>query len=78
MKGAFVSAKGIAYPSDLRVLKQVFDRVCRENHIEESTLGADDLAQAAMSLFRAGVLDETELTVSLHEFIKRKSPTKPT
>jgi hypothetical protein len=73
MKGLSVSNSGIIYPDDMKVLKQVFDRACRENHIEEGSKDAEKIAQAAMSLFQAGVFDETELTASLGEFIRRRS-----
>jgi hypothetical protein len=73
MQAPFRSSSGIAYPSDMTVLKQVFDRVCRENDIKCGSRAADDVARALMSLFGAGVHDEIELLDSMKEFMLRNS-----
>jgi hypothetical protein len=73
MRGLSVSSSGIVYPDDRKLLKQVYDRICRENHVEEGSKDAEKIAQAAMSLFQAGVFDEDELRAGLGEFIKRRS-----
>jgi hypothetical protein len=72
MQAPFKSS-GIAYPSDMTVLKQVFDRICQENDIKCGSSAADDSARALMSLFGAGVRDETELLDSMKEFMLRNS-----
>ena len=71
MKGLSVPNSGIAYPGDMQLLKQVFDRICRQHHVEEGSRDAENVARAAMSLFQAGVFDETELIASLEEFMRR-------
>ena len=71
MQAPFKSSSGIAYPSDMTVLKQVFDRVCQENSIKCGSRAADDVARALMSLFGAGMHDETELLGSMKEFMLR-------
>jgi hypothetical protein len=73
MQSPFQSSSGIAYPDDLKLLKQVFDRVCRENHFAEGSNDSQDVAQAAMSLFSSGVFKEDELTARLDEFVKRRA-----
>lgn len=73
MQSPFQSSSGIAYPDDLKLLKQVFDRVCRENHFAEGSHDSQDVAHAAMSLFSSGIFKEDELTVRLEEFVKRRS-----
>lgn len=73
MQAPFKSTSGIAYPSDMTVLKQVFDRICQENHVASGSRDADDIARAAMSLFGAGVHDETELREGLKEFVLRRA-----
>jgi hypothetical protein len=73
MQAPFRSSSGIAYPSDITVLKQVFDRVCQENDIKCGSRAADDVARALMSLFGAGVHDEIELLDSMKEFMLRNS-----
>ncbi|THF58552.1 hypothetical protein [Ollibium composti] len=73
MQAPFKSSPGIAYPSDMTVLKQVFDRVCQENDIKCGSRAADDVARALMSLFGAGMHDETELLDSMKEFMLRNS-----
>lgn len=56
MNGPFKSTTGIAYPSDMTVLKLVFDRVCKDYDIKSGSRDADDVARAAMSLFGASGL----------------------
>jgi hypothetical protein len=73
MRGLSVSSSGIVYPDDMKLLKQVYDRICHENHVEEGSKFAEKIAQAAMSLFQAGVFVVAELMVGLGEFIKRRS-----
>jgi len=73
MRGLSVSSSGIVYPDDMKLLKQVYDRICRENHVEEGSKDAEKIAQAAISIFQAGVFDEDELRAGLGEFIKRRS-----
>ena len=73
MKGLSVSNSGIVYPDDMKLLKQVYDRICHENLVEEGSKVAEKIAQAAMSLFQAGVFDEAELMAGLSQFIKRRS-----
>jgi len=73
MQAPFKSSSGIAYPSDMTVLKQVFDRVCQENDIKCGSRAADDVARALMSLFGAGMHDGTELLDSMKEFMLRNS-----
>jgi hypothetical protein len=73
VQAPFKSSPGIAYPSDMAILKQVFDRVCQENDIKRGGRASDDVARALMSLFGAGVHDETELLDSMKEFMLRNS-----
>ena len=73
MQAPFRSSSGIAYPSDMTVLKQVFDRVCQENDIKCGSRAADDVARALMSLFGAGMHDGTELLDSMKEFMLSNS-----
>lgn len=73
MRAPFKSPSGIAYPGDMTILKQVFDRICREHDIRSGSREADDVARAAMSLFGAGVHEEAELLDSLKEFMLRRS-----
>lgn len=73
MSASFNSHDGIAYPTDLKLLNDVFSRVCREHGLRESSPAAEDVGRAAMSLFSSGVDDEAELFTSLEEFMRRKS-----
>lgn len=73
MRGLSVSNSGIVYPDDMKLLKQVYDRICLEHHVEEGSKDAEKIAQAAMSLFQAGVFEEAELMTGLNEFIRRRS-----
>ena len=73
MQNPFQSSTGIAYPDDLKLLKQVFDRVCRENHFAAGSNDSRDVAQTAMSLFSSGIFNENELAARLEEFVKRRT-----
>lgn len=64
---------GIAYPEDMQRLREMFDRFCRENGLVNGTAEAEDLAKAVMSLFAAGVDEETALLDSLAEYSRRKT-----
>ncbi|MCF6114201.1 MAG: hypothetical protein EOR30_19175 [Mesorhizobium sp.] len=55
------SMSGIAYPSDLALLKQVFDRVCAEAGISVSRMQAERLSVSVMALFSDGEFDEAVL-----------------
>ncbi|AZN97883.1 MAG: hypothetical protein E5X48_24350 [Mesorhizobium sp.] len=55
------SMSGIAYPSDLALLKQVFDRVCAEAGISVSSMQAERLSVSVMALFSDGEFDEAVL-----------------
>lgn len=68
----FKPTPGIAYPDEMKVLYQTFESVCKDLHVPKGSPEAERLAQAAMSLFQAGVSDETALRASLTEFLKRK------
>jgi hypothetical protein len=72
MQSPFQSSTGIAYPDDLKLLKQIFDRVCRKNHFAEGGSDSQDVAHAAMSLFSSGISTEDELTARLEEFVERR------
>lgn len=64
---------GIAYPDDLKILKEIFDAVCFERGFHCSSPAAADLARATMDLFTQGVVDETEIRESLDAYLGRKS-----
>ncbi len=73
MAVSYSSTSGIAYPDDLRLLKQIYDELCEENGLPPGCGTAEDLAMATMSLFSQGVFDEHDIRVSLREFLKRRS-----
>jgi hypothetical protein len=73
MYGSFHSTSGIAYPDDLKLLKQVFDHVCEVHGLGDNSNEAQSVAQAAMSLFSAGVFEEEQLTARLEEFVERRT-----
>ncbi|WP_287188411.1 hypothetical protein, partial [Mesorhizobium sp.] len=52
---------GIAFPSDLTLLKQVFDRVRVEEGIPVGSEQAERLSVIAMELFSDGEFDEAAL-----------------
>ncbi|MER8955591.1 hypothetical protein NKH98_23160 [Mesorhizobium sp. M0833] len=52
---------GTAYPGDLALLKQVFDRVCAEAGISVGSMEAERLSVSAMALFSDGEFDEAVL-----------------
>jgi hypothetical protein len=72
MEAPFVSTSGIAYPDDMELLKRVFDRFCEAHQIIQGGTDAEEIAQAAMSLFQAGVFDEAALWKHLSEFHKQR------
>ncbi|TIT17834.1 MAG: hypothetical protein E5W70_31220 [Mesorhizobium sp.] len=55
------SMSGIAYPGDLILLKQVFDRVCAEEGIPVGSEQAERLSVSAMELFSEGEFEEAVL-----------------
>jgi hypothetical protein len=59
------ATSGIAYPDDLRLLKESYDDLCAENRIPLGCITAEDLAKATMNLF--------EIQESLREFLLRRS-----
>ena len=69
------SINGIAYPTDLKLLHDVFSPICREHGIQAGSPVAEQISCATMSLFASGVIDETELIASLEEFMRRKTST---
>ncbi len=73
MTGSFGLPNQIAYPGEIRLLKEVFDRFCEDHRIEGGGRDAEEIARAIMSLFRAGVFDEVELRESLEEFQRRRT-----
>ncbi|WP_173931181.1 hypothetical protein [Chelativorans sp. Marseille-P2723] len=73
MKRSITLPKGVAYPDDLAVLERVFQHLCEEHDISSSSAEAEDLAQAMMSLFMAGVDDEGEMVESLRIYLQRSS-----
>ncbi len=73
MQIPFKSASCIAYPNDMTVLRQVFDRLCQENNIRRDSRAGDDVARALMSLFGDGAHEETELLDGMKEFMTRRS-----
>lgn len=74
----FHSTNGIAYPEDIKRLREVFDRFCAENGLASGSAEADDLGKAIMSLFAAGVGEETALQDSLTEYLRRRTRLVPT
>ncbi|RWM87816.1 MAG: hypothetical protein EOR84_28970 [Mesorhizobium sp.] len=58
MVGLKSAKSGIAFPSDLTLLKQVFDRVCVEEGIPVGSEQAERLSVSAMELFSDGEFDE--------------------
>ena len=61
-----LAASGIAYPSDLTLLKRVYDRVCAEQGLAEGCPEAAKLAASAMQLFARGIFEEETLYRELH------------
>lgn len=70
MRG-FCASAGIAYPEDLELLQQVFDRVCVEYKVKRGSIQAELVAQTAISLFNDGVLEEAALLAGLEAFLKQ-------
>ncbi|MGB3643548.1 MAG: hypothetical protein WBA15_03640 [Mesorhizobium sp.] len=68
MEGPFISNSGVAYPGDMKMLKQVYDRFCEANRIERDGSEAEEIAQAAMLWFQSGAFDESKLWAKLSEF----------
>jgi hypothetical protein len=69
----FHSAGVVAGPEEISMLTSIYDTVCREHGLKRGSTEADDLARAVMSLFEAGLTDETEIFESVNEFMRRKS-----
>ncbi len=69
----YSSTSGIAYPDDLRLLKEIYDDLCAENRLPPGCITAEDLAKATMNLFAQGVFDEAEIRESLRQFLLRRS-----
>ncbi|CAH2408283.1 conserved hypothetical protein [Mesorhizobium escarrei] len=61
---------GIAFHSDLTLLKQVFDRVCVEEGISVGSEQAERLSVSAMELFSDGEFDEAVLYVRLRRYAR--------
>jgi hypothetical protein len=70
---SFRSSGVVADPEEINMLTRVYDAVCRDHSVRSGTTEADDLARAALSLFEAGLTDETEIFESLNEFLSRKT-----
>lgn len=70
MKG-FSASAGIAYPEDLELLQQVFDRICSDHKVKRGSIQAELVAQTAISLFHDGVLEEAALLAGLEAFLKQ-------
>ncbi|MER8709795.1 MULTISPECIES: hypothetical protein [unclassified Mesorhizobium] len=69
------STSGTAYPGDLILLKQVFDRVCAEQGIPVGSEQAERLSVSAMALFSDGEFDEAVLYEHLR-FVARSLPSR--
>jgi hypothetical protein len=67
------SDNGIATPENMRSLKRVFDDLCEDHQIDQSSSDGEVLAKAVMSLFTVGMDDADELQASLTEFMDRRS-----
>ncbi len=65
MLSPFYSVSGIAYPDDIKSLKQAFDRICHDLGIPVSSHEAEDVAHAIMALFAAGIVNEDEIVSKL-------------
>ncbi|MGN6535619.1 MAG: hypothetical protein ACTHKQ_07800 [Mesorhizobium sp.] len=57
----------------MTLLKEIYDRLCKDDGIEQGSRDADDLARGDV-VVRDGV-EEAELLDSLKEFLSRKSGT---
>ncbi|AZO08924.1 MULTISPECIES: hypothetical protein [unclassified Mesorhizobium] len=57
-----VSKSGIAYPSDLALLKRIYDEVCQERGLTPGSPEASALAKDAMDIFAAGIFDEVTIS----------------
>ena len=64
---------GIAYPDDLKFLKEIYDSVCLERGFHSDSAAAVDLARATMDLFTQGGTDEAEIRESLDAYLGRRS-----
>jgi hypothetical protein len=64
---------GIAYPDDLKFLKEIYDAVCFERGFHCGSPAAADLARATMDLFAQGVIEEAEIRECLDAYLGRKS-----
>ncbi|WP_054312091.1 hypothetical protein [Mesorhizobium sp. 1M-11] len=68
-----LSNSGVAYPDDLKLLKEIYDDICDERGFHCGSPAAEDLARAAMDLFAQGEVDENEIRDSLETYLGRRS-----
>lgn len=64
---------GIAYPDDLKLLREIFDDICRQRSFHGGSGAADDLAKAIMDLFAQGIFEEDDLRENVEIYFGRKS-----
>lgn len=68
-----VHPDGIAYPDELKLLRQIYDDIRLRRGFPCGSHAADDLAKATMDLFSQGVSDEAEIRESLDLYLGRKA-----
>lgn len=68
-----VSTSSVAYPDDLKLLKEIYDDICEKRGLHCGSRAAEDLARATMDLFAQGVFDENEIRDSLDLYLGRRS-----
>lgn len=66
------SSTGVAYPDDLKLLKDIYDDICTQRGLARGSVAAENLARSAMDLFSQGVFDEADIRESLKFFLERK------
>ena len=61
---------GVFEPEHLEILQRVFDQACLDRGISGEGTDAEDLAEAIILLFHAGIVSEAELNIVLMKEVK--------